>query len=43
MTAKLRRVIIAARFSAVDPAQPTPDEIRAVQHAWATASANTTP
>jgi len=38
MAAKLRRVIIAARISAADPAQPTPDEIRAVQHAWAAAS-----
>ncbi|OAR21850.1 hypothetical protein A8W25_30940 [Streptomyces sp. ERV7] len=40
MTAKLRRVIIAARFSANNPAQPTDDEIRAVHHAWAAASAN---
>ncbi|WHM41069.1 transposase [Streptomyces sp. BPTC-684] len=41
MAAKLRRTVIAARISAADPAQPTPDEIRAVQHAWATASADT--
>ncbi|MEV5593779.1 hypothetical protein [Streptomyces sp. NPDC052496] len=42
MTAKLRRVIIAARISALDPAQPTDDEIRAVQHAWAAAGTNDT-
>jgi hypothetical protein len=37
MAAKLRRVIIAARFSAVRPGRPTDAEIRAVQHAWAQA------
>jgi hypothetical protein len=37
MAAKLRRVIIAARFSPITPAQPTAAEIRAVQHAWAQA------
>ncbi|QIS23456.1 IS701 family transposase [Nocardia terpenica] len=40
MIGKLRRVIIAARFSAIDPAHPTDTEIRAVQHAWAAASTN---
>ncbi|MEU1569520.1 transposase [Streptomyces mirabilis] len=38
MVAKLRRVIIAARFLPTHPGQPTPTEIRAVQQAWATAS-----
>jgi hypothetical protein len=37
MTAKLRRVIIAARFSAVRPGRPTDAEIHAVQQAWAQA------
>jgi SRSO17 transposase len=37
MAAKLRRVIIAARFSPITAAQPTDAEIRAVQHAWAQA------
>jgi hypothetical protein len=37
MAAKLRRVIIAARFSPVQASQPTDAEIRAVQHAWAQA------
>ncbi|AJC61688.1 hypothetical protein GZL_09165 [Streptomyces sp. 769] len=35
--AKLRRVIIAARFSPIRQARPTDAEIRAVQHAWAQA------
>lgn len=43
MTAKLRRFIIAARFSAAAPGRPTPDEIRAVQHAWAAAGTNDAP
>ncbi|MFJ3235706.1 transposase [Streptomyces sp. NPDC086787] len=37
MVAKLRRVIIAARFLPTSPGQPTDHEIRAVQQAWATA------
>ncbi|HXP21699.1 MAG TPA: transposase [Streptosporangiaceae bacterium] len=39
MLVKLRRVIIAARFSAAGPAQPTTSEIRAVTSAWAAAAA----
>ncbi|WP_327241531.1 IS701 family transposase [Streptomyces sp. NBC_01320] len=39
MAAKLRRVIIAARFTPTRPGQPTDEEIRAVQQAWATAGA----
>lgn len=39
MLVKLRRTIIAARFSPVRPAQPTPEETRAVQEAWAAAAA----
>ena len=39
MHVKLRRVIIAARFSTPGPAQPTIDEIRAVTSAWAAAAA----
>jgi hypothetical protein len=35
MAAKLRRVIIAARFMPAAAAQPTVTEIRAVQHVWA--------
>jgi hypothetical protein len=38
MVAKLRRVIIAARFTPTSPSRPTDEEIRAVQQAWATAS-----
>jgi len=38
MAAKLRRVIIAARFTPIAAARPTDDEIRAVQRAWASAS-----
>jgi len=37
MAAKLRRVIIAARFSVIHPRRPTYAEIRAVQEAWAQA------
>lgn len=37
MAGKLRRVIIAARFSAVRPGRPTDAEIHAVQQAWAQA------
>jgi DDE superfamily endonuclease len=40
MTAKLRRTIIAARFMPIDAGQPTDTEIRAVQEAWAAASAH---
>jgi SRSO17 transposase len=40
MVAKLRRVIIAARFMPTRPGQPTEQEIRTVQHAWAAASTN---
>jgi hypothetical protein len=39
MLVKLRRTIIATRFSRVRPAQPTPEETRAVQQAWAAAAA----
>ncbi|HEY8641494.1 MAG TPA: transposase [Candidatus Dormibacteraeota bacterium] len=39
MLIKLRRVIIAARFSPAIPAQPTTDEIRAVTSAWDAAAA----
>ncbi len=39
MLIKLRRTLIAARFSAAGPAQPTTDEIRAVTAAWAAAAA----
>ncbi|MER7671035.1 hypothetical protein ABTY61_21585 [Kitasatospora sp. NPDC096128] len=38
MVAKLRRVIIAARFLPTRPGRPTDQEIRAVQQAWAAAS-----
>jgi hypothetical protein len=38
MLAKLRRVIIAARFLPTAPGQPTDAEIRAVHQAWASAS-----
>jgi SRSO17 transposase len=38
MVAKLRRTIIATRFLPTRPGQPTAQEIRAVQQAWATAS-----
>jgi hypothetical protein len=38
MTAKLRRVIIAARFTPNRTGQPTDAEIRAVHEAWALAS-----
>ncbi len=34
MTAKLRRVIIAARFKALRPSQPTPEEISTIRLAW---------
>jgi len=39
MLIKLRRTLIAARFSAAGPGQPTTDEIRAVTAAWAAAAA----
>ena len=34
MTAKLRRVIIAAKFKPLRPDQPKPDEIHAIRLAW---------
>jgi hypothetical protein len=34
MAAKLRRVIIAARFKASRPHQPTPQEISLLRLAW---------
>ena len=34
MAAKLRCVIIAARFKTPRPDQPTPEEIRAIRLAW---------
>ena len=39
MLVKLRRVMIAARFSAAITGQPANDEIRAVTSAWAAAAA----
>jgi hypothetical protein len=39
MIAKLRRVIIAHRFMPPRPDQPTPQQIHAVQQAWAAAAA----
>jgi hypothetical protein len=39
MLAKLRRVVIAARFRASHPDQPTPEEIRAIRLAWEDAAA----
>lgn len=38
MIAKLRHIIIAARFLPISPGQPTDAEIRAVHQAWASAS-----
>jgi hypothetical protein len=34
MTGKLRRVLIAARFQAARPDQPTPEEISVIHLAW---------
>ena len=34
MAAKLRRVLIAARFQASRPGQPTPEEINVIRLAW---------
>jgi hypothetical protein len=34
MAGKLRRVIIAARFKAPRPEQPTPEEIKVIRLAW---------
>ena len=34
MAAKLRRVIIAARFKVSRPDQPTPEEISVIRLAW---------
>jgi hypothetical protein len=39
MLAKLRRVLITARISGGSPAQPTPEQIRAVTAAWTAAAA----
>ena len=39
MTAKLRRVLIAARFKSSRPDQPTPEEIHAIRLAWETTAA----
>jgi len=39
MIVRLRRVLIAAEFRPEVPRQPTPDEIRAIQLAWAEAAA----
>ena len=39
MIARLRRVLIAAQFTPEVPRQPTPEEIRTVQLAWAQAAA----
>jgi hypothetical protein len=39
MLGKLRRVLIAARFSASRPDQPTPQEIHAIRLAWEAAAA----
>lgn len=39
MIAKLRRVLIAAQYQPEAAGQPTPDEIRAMQLAWAQAAA----
>jgi len=34
MTAKLRRVIIAAKFKQASPDQPEPEEIHAIRLTW---------
>ena len=39
MIAKLRRVLIAAKYRPVHPGEPTQAEIHAVQLAWAAAAA----
>ena len=39
MLGKLRRVLIAARFNASRPDQPTPEEIHAIRLAWEAAAA----
>jgi DDE superfamily endonuclease len=39
MIAKLRRVIIAARYKLAHPLEPTPDEIRVLRLAWEEAAA----
>ncbi len=39
MIAKLRRVLIAAKYRPVQPATPTPAEIHAITLAWEAAAA----
>jgi hypothetical protein len=39
MAAKLRRVLIAAKFRLPHPDQPTPAEISAIRLAWQTPAA----
>jgi hypothetical protein len=39
MLIKLRRILIVARFSGSHPAQPEPEQIRAVLAAWDAAAA----
>jgi hypothetical protein len=39
MIVKLRRVLIAAQYLSEQPHQPSPEEIRTVQLAWAQAAA----
>jgi hypothetical protein len=39
MIIKLRRVLIASQFHPGCPRQPTPEEIRTIQLAWAEAAA----
>jgi hypothetical protein len=39
MLAKLRRVLIAAKYRAPHPGQPTPEEINIIRLAWEDAAA----
>ena len=39
MIAKLRRVLIAAKYRPVHPGEPTPAEIHAIRLAWVGAAA----
>ena len=39
MLAKLRRVLIAAKYRASHPDQPTPEEINVIRLAWEDAAA----